>query len=379
MLHEIEAIAVESDPQRQQELFKSASGKFAKMGILTPEQAAMPFDRKMLQTIYTKIKGGDEWQKLEGTRLTNEENRKKAADEAEKREFEIAGYWAGNVKDQGSYDQWLKIAPKRLAETLPKEFTPEGWQKTQNVLLTQQQRMQEVRAQATQTRLEQPTQLGDWVRIKHDPNSTTAEVARANAAIADFQAQARAGAINITPNQRISNESGLRDDYRQDTKNYVSVRDAYTKIQRAAQSGTAAGDISLIYGYMRMQDPTSTVREGEFATAQNAGSIPDRIRVLYNKAINGERLAPNIRADFLNQASNIYQQAEADYDQLVETYTEIARSGGMNPRSVVINLKPAKVPQPGDAKAGEIIERNGVKFRFKGGDKNRQENWEKIG
>ena len=36
----------------------------------------------------------------------------------------------------------------------------------------------------------------------------------------------------------------------------------------------AAGDMALIFSYMKMLDPNSTVREGEYATAQDAGSIP---------------------------------------------------------------------------------------------------------
>jgi hypothetical protein len=36
---------------------------------------------------------------------------------------------------------------------------------------------------------------------------------------------------------------------------------------------------------MKMLDPTSVVREGEFATAQNAASIPIKIVNMYNKAL----------------------------------------------------------------------------------------------
>ena len=56
--------------------------------------------------------------------------------------------------------------------------------------------------------------------------------------------------------------------------------------------------ISLIFGFMKMLDPGSVVREGEFATAQNAASIPDRIRNAYNRALEGTRLNPQQREMF---------------------------------------------------------------------------------
>ena len=42
--------------------------------------------------------------------------------------------------------------------------------------------------------------------------------------------------------------------------------------------------MALIFGFMKTQDPTSTVREGEFATAENArGMVGPHVRRMYNR------------------------------------------------------------------------------------------------
>ena len=52
---------------------------------------------------------------------------------------------------------------------------------------------------------------------------------------------------------------------------------------------------------MKMLDPTSVVREGEFATAQNATGVPERIRNSFNKAMSGERLGQKQRTKFIRK------------------------------------------------------------------------------
>jgi hypothetical protein len=86
--------------------------------------------------------------------------------------------------------------------------------------------------------------------------------------------------------------------------NFIEVSSNNDRITSALDS--AAGDISLIFAFMKMLDPGSTVREGEFATAQNSGSVNENVWAAYNKAVTGERLVPSRRADFKNQAKAIF-------------------------------------------------------------------------
>lgn len=100
-------------------------------------------------------------------------------------------------------------------------------------------------------------------------------------------------------------------------KPFQKVESAFKKIQKAGSQDTAAGDLSLIFSFMKILDPGSTVREGEFATAQNAASIPDRVQNAYNNALKGTRLGTAQRADFITQAENLFSaEREATDNQI---------------------------------------------------------------
>lgn len=119
---------------------------------------------------------------------------------------------------------------------------------------------------------------------------------------------------------------------------FISLGQNYKKIETAAKNPSAAGDISLIFGYMKLLDPASVVREGEFATAQNAGNIPESVYGMYNRAVRGERLAPTIREDFLSQAKNLVRSQQEIYQQTVEPrFDSIVRSANLNKQNVMFN------------------------------------------
>jgi hypothetical protein len=137
----------------------------------------------------------------------------------------------------------------------------------------------------------------------------------------------------------------LSDDFARDSKDFVQRGQSYGTVLAAAQDPSAAGDLSLIFAYMKMLDPGSVVREGEFATAQNSAGIPDRIRNVYNKAISGERLAPNQRLDFVKQARAIYGASKQRQDQLVKTFTTRALRAKVPVELVVIDYGAGVEPE----------------------------------
>jgi hypothetical protein len=107
-------------------------------------------------------------------------------------------------------------------------------------------------------------------------------------------------------------------------KTYQATRDAYEKVRSSAQLGSAQGDIGLIFGFMKMLDPTSVVREGEFATAQNSGGIDETVYNIYNKALNGERLTPEQRQKFVEAAEAQYRNTEKNLQEVNTRYTGLA-------------------------------------------------------
>lgn len=133
-------------------------------------------------------------------------------------------------------------------------------------------------------------------------------------------------------------EDTLRDEFVKASGDFVKIRNAYGLVQAAARDPSAGGDMALIFSFMRILDPNSVVREGEFATAQNAAGVPDRIVNLYNRVLKGERLNPTQRADFVNQAKKIYDEQQSQNEVLQGTYRDMARRYKLNPDNVVIPL-----------------------------------------
>jgi len=142
------------------------------------------------------------------------------------------------------------------------------------------------------------------------------------------------------------NEKDLRSEFQAQVKPYVELGQAYQKIETAAKNPSPAGDIAMVYGFMKVLDPSSVVREGEFATAQNAGSVPDAVRNMYNKALSGQRLNENIRSDFLQQARNIVESQRVMSNDLMNRYTEVAKNYKLDPNQVVYDpFKRVQTPE----------------------------------
>lgn len=133
-------------------------------------------------------------------------------------------------------------------------------------------------------------------------------------------------------------EDTVRKEFLGQAKSYIEIGQAYKKIEESAKNPSAAGDLALIFNYMKILDPGSVVREGEFATAQNAAGIDSRIRAQYNQVLNGQRLAEVQRADFLNQAKNITKSQKDNFNQtLVPFYTKIVEDRNLNKSNVLFD------------------------------------------
>jgi len=143
--------------------------------------------------------------------------------------------------------------------------------------------------------------------------------------------------LRETQKKNTDTETTLRKEFQGVTKDFREVRNAYDRVLRSAEDPSAAGDLALIFNYMKILDPGSVVREGEFATAANSGSIPSRIRAKYNKLLEGERLDNKMRNDFVQKSKSLYKGREKTYTKEVKGFTDLAKRYGLNPDNVVID------------------------------------------
>lgn len=218
-------------------------------------------------------------------------------------------------------------------------------------------KQREAKATGTDAQLIQAGAAEKRADIAETDSQTRAQAAKD---LADY----RRGMLKVAQ-QRLANqkdkggtkeEKDLRKELlgQKSAKEMQEVAAAYQKVQSSVQNVSPAGDLSIIFNYMKMLDPGSVVREGEFATAQNATGVPDRVRNYYNRMIKGERLNPAQRSDFLAQAKNQYNAQLQAYSDFSSNYIRLAREKGLKPENVVLSFPGYKIPESlqGDAKGG---------------------------
>lgn len=156
-------------------------------------------------------------------------------------------------------------------------------------------------------------------------------------------------------------EESLRDNFRMETADYRQIQGHYQRLQAAAANPSAAGDVAMIFGFMKMLDPISVVREGEQATAANAGGVDDRILNIYNRLLTGERLTPDQRADFLGQATALFAATENNFNTVAQRYRTLAQQYGMDPERIfpTSGAPSGGTPTPGvynyDPATGQLV------------------------
>jgi hypothetical protein len=175
-----------------------------------------------------------------------------------------------------------------------------------------------------------------------------------------------AGKEAAAKKQAMDTEEGLRKEFTGNklTKDTLEVAVAYQKVQQASQDPSGASDMALIFGLMKILDPGSTVREGEYATAQNTGSIPDRVVGAYNRALTGKKLDDDVRKDFVSAAGKAYAGQVEQFKKLEGTYQGLAKGSGVDPSRVAIPLGVgaptggAGASKPADAAALQWLQAN---------------------
>ncbi len=142
----------------------------------------------------------------------------------------------------------------------------------------------------------------------------------------------------LSEKDRNSQENTLRTEFAKNNKNFIVQADSFTKINKAAEAPSPAGDLSLIFNFMKMLDPQSTVRESEFQNAANAAPLLTRLGIDFDKVSSvweGKVLTDNQRKDFLTKTQALYEAGKEGYDRLVTGYTDLAELYNVRPEAVI--------------------------------------------
>lgn len=109
--------------------------------------------------------------------------------------------------------------------------------------------------------------------------------------------------------------TGRAEKFAQQVSGYKQALQGYNRLKASLEASDAFGDIAAIFGFMKMLDPNSVVREGEFAVASSAGGLFERMKIIMQQADDGQRLTPAMRKEILalsNELVETYNDAYAD-------------------------------------------------------------------
>ena len=98
---------------------------------------------------------------------------------------------------------------------------------------------------------------------------------------------------------------------------------------------TPSDDMVGLFAMMTAIDPTSSVREGEVATARNTTGVPGRLLNAYNKARKGSLLNPEQRAAFIDSARTLVEEQKEVARPMLGQFDKLARAAGFAMGSVL--------------------------------------------
>ena len=255
-------------------------------------------------------------------------------------EAQIFAGGAGTPQAGGQQPQASQISQDRVLQILNHPGIPN---QTKQFVLGQFQQQQQAAQAAQQPQRFEITELADGRKYYVDPTGQTpARPVNPNAQpgdVADFETE-----------QKLRKEFGGVST----VEDFYKVRDSFQRIGASAQDPSGAGDLALIFNYMKMLDPGSVVREGEFATAEQAGGVDEQVRNVYNRLITGERLQPHVREDFVNRAGLLFDAQAGGFNQVVGQYRALAEQYNLDPDRIA--QKAERERKPPEQAAAELAE-----------------------
>jgi hypothetical protein len=165
-------------------------------------------------------------------------------------------------------------------------------------------------------------------------NAATVAASLANATAVREQAQATRDAAQIQTG--FKNETDLRKEFEglPEVKNYKQAYPSYAGIVDASKRSTPMADINMVYGLAKLYDPTSVVREGEYATVANSPNIPERVKGWAQYLSGGGKLTPEVKSQIVAEAQSRISTYKAEHDKARGSYEGIAKRRGIDPANV---------------------------------------------
>ena len=139
----------------------------------------------------------------------------------------------------------------------------------------------------------------------------------------------------MKPEQAFNAEKDLRNEYLKRTDKYREMKRQFDGMQAASKDISGPGDVALIMGFQKMLDPTSVVRETEFAIAEQSAGRMEQLLNTLTKFKTGQRLTPEQRTSFMNLARKYYDAAARQEGEDRKVMQKVVNNYGLNSDNVM--------------------------------------------
>lgn len=136
----------------------------------------------------------------------------------------------------------------------------------------------------------------------------------------------------------------------QTVKAYKEIVPVQRSVTEAIKRDTSAADINLIYGASKIFDPTSVVREGEYATVAASAPPAERLQGLLSFLQGGGKLTAATRQALADEVNSRAYSVRDSYQSVRDTYGKIAAQRGHKDTEIFQGLPELGSPisgQPG--------------------------------
>ena len=152
---------------------------------------------------------------------------------------------------------------------------------------------------------------------------------------------------STTTNQITDNERALFSQFKSEpiVKVYNETLNKKLSVDAIVQNGVGGpADLALVFEFMKGLDPTSVVRESEYASAAKSGNIFAGAFAKFNGYFKekGGILPESVKEEFSNLINQKLDVSRRLYDNLANEYKGIAERQGLDPRNVITGYSNAQ-------------------------------------
>lgn len=146
------------------------------------------------------------------------------------------------------------------------------------------------------------------------------------------------GSATWTPAQRAVASKVTRD-YISSSKDFATRAQAWDTMQALGPrvQNSPQAQMALVFAFMKLLDPGSVVRETEYANAAETAGVPERVRQMWNKLVDGRFLSPEQIRGILAEGRANYAAHRKTHQRRVDMFAQTAARQSLNPWDVLID------------------------------------------